>query len=605
MSVFDKLRKTGKSSIEILQSGECPILLLSAYLFVGSINLLVTEAVYFNPFFYETVSFTLFAGLTALIFVSLVIFRTLSTPRFSYVAMVVSSTLFAWSYVFETPTITYLLAGVLAILFFFTYYAFRDGSLAPEESERFKKNTYIACLIAGAVVVGFFLSYITILRYKAYFSSTYDFGIFTQMYYYMAKTGLPLVTCERDRLLSHFAVHFSPVYYLFLPFYLLYQKPETLLVIQAVAVAASAFPIYMIARKHSHSRLISLTAALIGITYPAFFRGVYYDFHENVFLLCFILWALYFFDERKYIPAWIFVLLTLSVKEDAGLYVFFIGMYYLASGKDKKAKLNGLATGFIALVYFIAAIKFLESFGLGPMISRYNNFMTVGDSSFVDLVKNLLKNPGHLVYSLFTEEKLNFIIQVFAPLMFIPLLTKTPKLYLLACPLIVINLLPGYQYQHIVGYQYVFGSGALLVYMFIKNLSEIKRDWLKHHLAYMSLTASLMITFVLSSGSSAYYVNAYSDSAVDIKATNECLDRVPDDAEVTSATFLVPYLSDRDVIYMYPSKNETEYLVIDNRYLALQSERDELQEHIDRGYELVDSGGYAMVYKLSGANTNP
>ena len=50
-------------------------------------------------------------------------------------------------------------------------------------------------------------------------------------------TGLPVTTCERDRVLSHFAVHVSPIYYLFLPFYALFPSPVTLEVLQALLLA--------------------------------------------------------------------------------------------------------------------------------------------------------------------------------------------------------------------------------------------------------------------------------------------------------------------------------------------------------------------------------
>lgn len=47
-----------------------------------------------------------------------------------------------------------------------------------------------------------------------------------------------MTTCERDRVLSHFAVHVSPIYYLFLPFYALFPLPVTLEVLQALLLAS-------------------------------------------------------------------------------------------------------------------------------------------------------------------------------------------------------------------------------------------------------------------------------------------------------------------------------------------------------------------------------
>lgn len=61
------------------------------------------------------------------------------------------------------------------------------------------------------------------LRYYKLCTPAFDFGIFTQMFENM-KDGLgPVTTVERNYELSHFAVHFSPAYYLMLPFYMLFR----------------------------------------------------------------------------------------------------------------------------------------------------------------------------------------------------------------------------------------------------------------------------------------------------------------------------------------------------------------------------------------------
>lgn len=96
-----------------------------------------------------------------------------------------------------------------------------------------------------AIMAALWLAFViggTVCRYLLNWSSTFDFGIFSQMYYYMKETLLPLTTCERDGLLSHFAVHMSPAYYLFLPIYWLFPNPITLFVIQAGVIAAGVVP---------------------------------------------------------------------------------------------------------------------------------------------------------------------------------------------------------------------------------------------------------------------------------------------------------------------------------------------------------------------------
>lgn len=61
------------------------------------------------------------------------------------------------------------------------------------------------------------------MRYYKLSTPAFDFGIFAQMFENM-KDGLgPVTTVERNYELSHFAVHFSPAYYLMLPFYMLFR----------------------------------------------------------------------------------------------------------------------------------------------------------------------------------------------------------------------------------------------------------------------------------------------------------------------------------------------------------------------------------------------
>ena len=81
--------------------------------------------------------------------------------------------------------------------------------------------------IGLSVAFFLFVSAWAVGRVYSFSSPTFDFGIFSQMFYNMKETGLPMTTVERDGMLSHFAVHVSPIYYLMLPFYWLFPSPAT------------------------------------------------------------------------------------------------------------------------------------------------------------------------------------------------------------------------------------------------------------------------------------------------------------------------------------------------------------------------------------------
>lgn len=112
---------------------------------------------------------------------------------------------------------------MLALLLVYAAYGARTDaeSLTAAPACTGRRAGLVIAAAAAAVFLAAVLA-LTVFRVLSYAAPTYDFGIFSQMFHSMRTTGLPVTTCERDRVLSHFAVHVSPIYYLFLPFYALF-----------------------------------------------------------------------------------------------------------------------------------------------------------------------------------------------------------------------------------------------------------------------------------------------------------------------------------------------------------------------------------------------
>jgi len=111
------------------------------------------------------------------------------------------------------------------------------------------KRGHDTAVICAAAAFFVFISLWGIFRYLTFSCPTYDMGLFSQMFYNMKETGLPLTTLERDALLSHFKVHLSPIYYLMLPFYCIFPHPLTLQVLQAAVMASALIPLRLICKK--------------------------------------------------------------------------------------------------------------------------------------------------------------------------------------------------------------------------------------------------------------------------------------------------------------------------------------------------------------------
>ena len=118
----------------------------------------------------------------------------------------------------ELPYLTVILAATAAVL----VYVFKESFPRKEYKLLSGVNLYVFLAIV-TVAMTLLLSYGCISRMYDFNTSTYDFGIFAQMYESMARDFTQTTTLERGIPMSHFKIHFSPIYYLLLPFYMLFS----------------------------------------------------------------------------------------------------------------------------------------------------------------------------------------------------------------------------------------------------------------------------------------------------------------------------------------------------------------------------------------------
>ena len=460
---------------------------------------------------------------------------------------------------FSTFTWPLLLACVLVGVLMGVYARFghKEEPLAASPSKEPGNPKTVAWM---AILFFVFLSVWGVSRVLSFRTPTYDFGLFSQMFYYMKETGLPLTTLERDGLLSHFAVHVSPIYYLMLPVYWLIPTPAILQILQAAVTASAVIPLWKLAKLHGfESKQRSLLCALLMLL-PVYGGGCYFDLHENCFLTPLILWFFYGIDRRNRVITAIAAFLTLMVKEDAAVYAAVIGLWLLVN----RRKTGGILL-VVSMCWFLASTGYLASFGDGVMSYRYENFLYAGSSSLLHVVIAVLTHPMKAVYECVDPEKLHYIAMTLLPLLGLPLLTRRYDRYLLLIPYILINLMSDYEYQHSIWFQYSFGSSAFLIYQTVVNLAELR-------VRTKPLIVCVLIAAVCFGSEILPVATQYPKQAVlqweSHQSIREALDEIPDDASVTASTFYTTYLSQRDVIYDlgYASRRhilDSEYVVID------------------------------------------
>ena len=141
--------------------------------------------------------------------------------------------------------------AVIAVYGIFVAYFIQKNRSFFEKISPGKRMVWCFTLVCG-LFCGTVIGTVTSLRYLTFSAPNFDFGIFVNMFYNMKETGLPEVSCERDVLMSHFAVHISPIYYLLLPFFAIFPSPLTLQIGQAVIIASGVIPVVFLCQKYKH-----------------------------------------------------------------------------------------------------------------------------------------------------------------------------------------------------------------------------------------------------------------------------------------------------------------------------------------------------------------
>ena len=515
------------------------------------------------------------------------------------IALAISSILFASALSYYNSNNIYFNIALTFILFLVFAWICKDDKMQISNIKFFKNSEWVIAIILAIIFV-IAVSVVTIARYDAYMAHNYDLGIFAQMFKNMSITGLAETTVERNVLMNHFGVHFSPFYYLLLPFYMIAPHTETLLVIQALAIASGVFPLILICKKLELSSFLTVGFSFIYILFPTLSNATLFDFHENKFLTVLILWVLYFMVAKKTIPFFIFVMLTLSVKEDAAIYIITIALFMMIYRKEIKK--GSILLG-LSIAYFVFATAMVHHFNVlneGIMISRLGNYIPT-EGGFLEVAITCFTNIGYMITQVFTPEKVGFMLWMFLPLAFTPFMNKKKSVLILLIPMLVINLMSEWKYQFDVKYQYTYGVVALIIFMALLGVKYLSKE---KQVLVTTLSIAICMVFCSSlfiAGSTNYVASANQNKDL-YKSYDELISTIPKDSRIVANGFYTAHMYDFTNLYQYASYGENiedldsieYYLVPASDY---SSNTGSIATIIGDKYQLVDSANNMQLYK--------
>jgi uncharacterized membrane protein len=178
------------------------------------------------------------------------------------------------------------------------------------------------------VVISALYAAVSFQQYRRMDSFMFDLGFFESLVRDYAHGHLPSIQVTDT---TTAALHFSPILALLAPFVLLVSSPLTILLAQAVAVAAGVIPLMRAAGGGAMAWVVAVSYGLA----PGFGSLIGFDFHEvalGVPLLSLSMAAMLRSDHRA---AVLWALPLILVKEDLGLTIAAVGVVVSLRGSRR------------------------------------------------------------------------------------------------------------------------------------------------------------------------------------------------------------------------------------------------------------------------------
>jgi len=417
-----------------------------------------------------------------------------------------------------------------------------------------------------------------------------------QLIWYMAKTGKSFSPMYG---VNYFFGHFKPILYLFALLYKVRPGPETLLFVQTLFLGLGAIPVYLIAREKFSSQRAGMGLPIqqngAGF-YSLIFTLVYLftmtlisytSFHTVTLAIPFLLWAIYFIERGSAKMGFLFCLLALSCKENVSFLVFALGVYILIFKKGLKIRKSlGYSLIIFSLLWFYVTIYIIM-----PMCAVESR---TGFLKEINVIYSYL-NPGALLKTLFSFDRIRYLFSLLLPFGFLPLFSP---ISLVALPQILLNICSSNPAQARIFNYY---SGTILAIFLVASLQVLRRKkWLSFYLLSFSF-----FTLLFFGPSPEYKVDRHSSIG------KEFLKIIPEDGAVYSQVGLASHLSQREKlnIYLvdYNYNKDKKFSLRDYDYVALDLKGDKFPDGSSRGEayfarlkELIDEEGMGLVKREDG-----
>lgn len=396
-----------------------------------------------------------------------------------------------------------------------------------------------------------------------------DFGEFNNAFYSTAHlkgffssdlTGQKMVRelgQEGFRSIFSQGENLSIVFFL-LPFYWLFSRPETLIFLQITILSFGALPVYWLTKKCLKSPPLALLFVFFYLFYPILDQMILSSdgFRPEALSVTFLLFALWFFEEKKFFKFFVTSLLALVCSLTVLLPIFLIGLWALLKKMPSKWFLTCfVSSGVLAILWLIIIPRII---GTPPSFFAKAYYSHLGSSS-TEVIRNIIIHPFNSFKIIFTSSNLAYLNKVFQPFGYLPLL-GLPWLLLSVPNFLKILLIDPHSGANTSNIFIIYYLAPIVPFIFlglIKGLGLVKKNKIIFAVFLLWLFASFTYTFIFYSPlfplSQTYRRTIIKDPPM----IWQMIKRIPSSAAVaTNNIRYLGVLSNREKIILFNSPEE-------------------------------------------------
>ena len=468
------------------------------------------------------------------------------------------------------------------------------------------RSFWLATSLVTAFVLLFstyFIFYLSMLH-TAYLTHAEDFGIMDQALWNAAHGGLFHQTicnmisdtnCAGPAGVSRFAIHFEPILFIVLPIYALLPTSKLLLVMQIVVVASGAFPAFWLARLRLRNEWAGVVIAALYLLYPALQLAAIDIFHTVTFTCALLLFMLYFMYTGRTICLFLFAILAMACKEEIPAIIALCGLWSLMFQYRWRSGLALMALAFLWVSLASTVMHLASPTGQSLLSARYS---TLG-SDPIAVVHTLVAHPRAILSEHVLEPTHRMYLRtLLSPTGYVVLLV--PWVLFLAFPSLALNLLSSNKQMYSGLFQYNAEIIPILIFAMIESLvlilyvSRVALHLLEKDVPASSVPVTrsfsattvrcwhsyfriVMLVVVLSAALFNMYradlargvmpfSNGFSwpQTSAHTRLAASFLQLIPPTASVSAQSELVPHLSQRKNIYLFPYQDrQVDYVFLD------------------------------------------